>query len=166
VAQIFDHLLGPSRTAPDDDTNEDEPATDHGPMVTDADARCCVLSVPSPLGDVVDRLTILRLKREHATDDDVRARVDALLVALGSAWREADLPRWDELPETRSLSEVNALLWAVEDALREHEARGDFGETFVERARSVYRWNDRRAALKAAIDRRLGSALHEPKLHR
>ena len=135
-------------------------------MVTDADVRCFVLAVPSPLGDVVDRLTILRLKREHARDDDVRARVVALLEALGSAWREAALPPWDELPETAPLAAVNAALWAVEDALRDHEARGDFGAEFVERARSVYRWNDRRAALKAEIDRRLGSSLHEPKLHR
>jgi hypothetical protein len=135
-------------------------------MVTDDGVRCFVLAVPSPLGDVVDRLTILRLKRKHVRDDAVRAGVDALSDALGSAWREAELPPWDELPETGPLAAVNAALWAVEDALRDHEARGDFGPEFVEHARSVYRWNDRRAALKAEIDRRLGSGLHEPKLHR
>ncbi len=51
----------------------------------------------------------------------------------------------------------------VEDRLREHEARGDFGGAFVELARSVYALNDRRAELKRAISIELGSELVEVK---
>jgi hypothetical protein len=56
---------------------------------------------------------------------------------------------------------VNRRLWDVEDRLREHEARGDFGATFVELARSVYRLNDARAAAKKSINERSGSLIVE-----
>jgi hypothetical protein len=125
-----------------------------------------LLVVPTSPGDVLDRLTILRLKQEHARDPAVRTRVDALRAALEEAWSAAGLPASDAVPEYAALAAVNAALWDVEDALREHEARGDFGPAFVALARDVYRWNDRRSALKADIDRRLDASMHEPKLHR
>jgi hypothetical protein len=65
----------------------------------------------------------------------------------------------------RELDEVNAALWDVEDRLRHLEAASDFGETFVDAARSVYRLNDRRAALKRAISETCGSAWIEQKLY-
>ncbi len=55
-----------------------------------------------------------------------------------------------------SLSGVNSQLWQVEDELRLCERRRDFGQRFVELARSVYRLNDRRAELKASIDKLCG----------
>jgi hypothetical protein len=124
-----------------------------------------VLTVPSPLGEVVDRLVILGIKLDHVKDGRSRTAVAALRDALARTWDDAGLPPWSTLPEHAALVEVNAALWDVEDTLREHELRADFGPTFVEHARSVYRLNDRRAALKADIDRMLGSSLHEPKLH-
>jgi hypothetical protein len=51
----------------------------------------------------------------------------------------------------------------VEDSLRLHEKRGDFGAEFVRLARSVYVTNDRRAALKAEINAILGSDIAEQK---
>lgn len=134
-------------------------------MLTEGDPGCSVLAVPSPLGEVVDRLTILALKLEHAPDGDARRRVAELREALAAAWSAADLPPWDSLPEHAELAEVNAALWATEEALRDHEMRGDFGPAFVRHARNVYHLNDRRAALKADIDRRLRSGLHEPKVY-
>lgn len=58
---------------------------------------------------------------------------------------------------------VNEALWDVEDALRLHEARGDFGAEFVRLARSVYETNDRRARIKAEINAILGSDIAEQK---
>ncbi len=124
-----------------------------------------MIAVPSPLGEVVDRLTILRLKIERAATAESRAQAADLHDALEAAWTAAGLPPWDRLPEHRDLAGVNADLWATEDALRRHERSSDFGPAFVGHARAVVRLNDRRAALKAGIDRRLGSALHEPKMY-
>jgi hypothetical protein len=61
------------------------------------------------------------------------------------------------------LKRVNARLWDVEDAIRECDARGDFGQSFIELARSVYRLNDERAQLKKAINLASGSRLFEEK---
>lgn len=119
---------------------------------------------PVPLGDVVDRVTILRLKVARL-DGIGRVRARDHLAALETTWREAGLPALDTLDETAGLIEINTRLWEVEDALRQHEAREDFGAAFVALARSVYQLNDRRAALKAAVDARLGSAWHDPKSH-
>ena len=63
------------------------------------------------------------------------------------------------------LARVNEALWEVEDRLRMAEAAGAFGDAFVADARSVYRLNDRRAALKRALNLRLGSTLIEEKVH-
>lgn len=127
--------------------------------------RAVVLAAPASVGDVLDRLTILALKEARLHEPDARANVARERALLREAWDAAGLPDPDALPEHAALAEVNAALWDVEDALRAHEAAQDFGAAFVERARAVYRTNDRRAALKRAVNARLGSALTEEKLH-
>lgn len=117
-------------------------------------------------GELCDRLTILERKAERIADPGRRAAAEALLAAYRDAWRDAGLPDRGTLPEDALLREVNAALWDVEDDLRRREGSGDFGPAFVAQARSVYALNDRRAALKAALDARLGAADREPKEHR
>lgn len=121
------------------------------------------MKVESPLGDIVDRMTILQLKVQRLPTPTARTNAARELDRLRTAWRDAGHPPWAELPEAVDLARVNGALWAVEDALRDHEARQDFGDRFVERARSVYRLNDERAALKRALNLRLGSYLIEEK---
>jgi len=112
-------------------------------------------------GEVIDKITILAIKRDKITDPVKLRHIKRELTTLRGCWDASGLP-WPA-PEARALEEVNRALWDVEDELRRHEARGDFGEEFVERARSVYRLNDERAALKLALNRRLGSDLVEVK---
>ena len=114
---------------------------------------------PTSPADVLDRLTILDLKVARIADPARRAVALRHREALDEAWRGTGLPDRHDVPEAHALAEVNTALWEVEDALRDHEARADFGLRFVEHARSVYRLNDRRAAIKSAFDQRLG-ALH------
>jgi len=118
---------------------------------------------PSSPGDVLDRLTILDLKRTRIADPARAAIATAHARALEEAWRAEGLPPPSQVPEHDDLATVNAALWDVEDRLRAHEARGDFGPAFVEGARSVYRLNDERARLKAAVDRRFGAQHPEVK---
>jgi hypothetical protein len=61
---------------------------------------------------------------------------------------------------------VNRELWEVEDRLREHESRSDFGADFVALARSVYRLNDRRASAKRSINLASGSLIVEEKSYK
>lgn len=125
-----------------------------------------MLAVPQPYGEIVDRLVILDLKCARFTEPARLEAVRRLRAAIAERWAEAGLPPIESLPEHEGLCEVNAELWALEDAVREHEARGVFDGAFVEAARRIYLANDRRAALKGAVDRRLGSVLSEPKGHR
>ena len=123
-----------------------------------------LLFAPSAVGDALDRLTILAIKRARVPAER-RANVATELAALEEAWSAAGLPAPATVPEYAELSSVNLALWEVEDRLRASEARGDFGAAFVADARSVYRVNDRRAALKRAVNDRFHSRLREEKHH-
>ncbi|HEY8120695.1 MAG TPA: DUF6165 family protein [Myxococcota bacterium] len=120
-----------------------------------------ILAPISP-GELLDKLTILRLKSERIAEPEKRANVERELALLEAVWRAQ--PRAEELrAEEAALVRVNAALWDVEDALRALEAEQRFDAEFVALARSVYRHNDERAALKRRVSARLGSALIEEK---
>ena len=65
--------------------------------------------------------------------------------------------------KTSELKEVNQALWQIEEEIRVCERAKDFGPRFIALARSVYRNNDRRAALKREVSVLLGSAIVEEK---
>lgn len=121
------------------------------------------MKVDVPLGDIVDRITINRIKVARIQDEARAQHARNELNALTEAWQEAGHSPLDDLPETLLLAEVNGQLWDVEDALRQRESHQDFGDSFVQLARQVYALNDRRAAHKRAINTRLDSSLVEVK---
>jgi tetratricopeptide (TPR) repeat protein len=127
-------------------------------------AKPATVSIPAAIGEVVDKLTILRIKAERMRDPGKRANVrrelEVVQQALREALPEAD-PRIGRLAE--ELAEVNRTLWTVEDDIRDCERRGDFGLDFIALARSVYLTNDRRAALKRQINVAAGSQFLEEK---
>ena len=115
---------------------------------------------PVSLGELVDKITILQIKEEHLRGDalaNVRQELSALRLTLSGLKLAIDPELVDALRQT------NERLWRIEDGIREQERRQDFGEGFVELARSVYRENDRRSALKRRINTTYGSALIEEK---
>ena len=85
------------------------------------------MKVEVAYGDVVDRVTILRLKARHVAEPALLARVHTELAALQDAWRAEGLPSMESLAPWERLCVVNAALWDVEDALRALERRQDFG---------------------------------------
>ena len=121
------------------------------------------MKVELPLGDVVDKITILLIKEEQIKDDAKLENIRSELATLRDSWSEAGHPALESLADWTALREVNQALWNVEDDLRDLERDGDFGPRFVELARSVYKINDRRAALKRSINVALGSRLVEEK---
>ena len=112
-----------------------------------------VLRAPCSIGDLVDRITILRIKRKRLADGAKSANVRHELGLLEAEARAANVIGGAVDGLTDELVEVNARLWDVEDALRVCERQRDFGQRFVALARSVYSLNDRRAALKRAVNR-------------
>lgn len=119
---------------------------------------------PISFGELLDKISILEIKAERIRDPAARARVVRELDALRALRDEHGL---DDavVAFADTLAQVNRHLWEVEDALRQHEREGRFDSAFIELARSVYRENDRRAALKRDINVAVNSMIFEEKLH-
>jgi len=122
--------------------------------------------VPISPGELLDKITILRIKSARIKDATKLANVRLELGLLERQWHKA-LPKGiDVAGEEHSLEEVNAKLWDIEDRIRSLEAEKRFDLHFVELARAVYINNDDRAAIKKRINVKLGSALVEEKSYR
>lgn len=119
-------------------------------------------SVPVSWGELLDKISILEIKRERIVRDDARANVareHSLLSRIGAGALDQD----GVGGLFRRLRTVNEELWEIEDAIRRQEAEHAFGADFVRLARSVYIKNDERAALKREINVTLESELMEEK---
>ncbi len=117
-------------------------------------------------GELIDKITSLEIKAERIADAEKRANVLVELATLSDA-RAAAIPPDGEIDRLAAeLKTVIEALWDIEDDIRECDHDGDFGPRFVELARAVYRTNDRRAELKWAINRHLGSPLVEEKSYK
>lgn len=125
------------------------------------------IQVPVSWGELIDKIAILEIKSERIADAAKLANVRTELAALADV-RDANLPSEgkvlaDLTALTADIKKVNEALWEIEDDIRDCERDRDFGPRFVELARSVYKTNDRRAALKRDINTLLGSELVEEK---
>lgn len=119
-------------------------------------------SVPVSWGELLDKITILEIKRERMDRPDALANVEKEHRVLSEA--AAHVLDIDGVPPLlQRLKRINETLWEVEDAIREQEADARFGPRFVALARSVYKTNDERAAVKRAINALLNSELIEEK---
>ena len=117
-------------------------------------------------GELIDKLTILEIKRERIQDPAKLANVEVERAALQSAC-DAAIPASPALLALRAqLRGVNARLWDIEDEIRDCEREQDFGPKFVALARAVYRTNDQRSEIKREINLLLGSSLIEEKSYR
>jgi hypothetical protein len=132
-------------------------------MTTRNQAPCKGIAIEVAPGELIDKLTILEIKAERVTDPAKAHNVRVELAALRSAYDRAVSPSAELTALTAELRAVNETLWQIEDEIRRCERDQDFGPRFIELARSVYRTNDRRAALKRRINDLLGSDLIEEK---
>jgi tetratricopeptide (TPR) repeat protein len=126
-------------------------------------AAPAMISCPCSLGELIDKITILRIKAERIGEGEKLANVRRELALLERLAREVGHTGSAIDLLSDRLAAVNARLWAIEDAIRTCEREGDFGPRFVALARSVYGENDARAALKRAINTLANSALIEEK---
>lgn len=122
--------------------------------------------VPVSWGEVIDKITILEIKSKKLTAPEALANVRTELALLAGVAREA-LAGNDRLSDLKAqLQSVNQALWDIEDEIREKEAGQEFDEGFIALARSVYRQNDARAAIKRRINDLLGSEIVEEKSYK
>ncbi|HBE42499.1 MAG TPA: hypothetical protein DDW27_15120 [Bacteroidales bacterium] len=111
-------------------------------------------------GEIIDKLTILQIKCERIRDEEklknIRDEYEKLRAETSSVMNQDDALY-------KALYQINYELWDIEDRIRELERKKDFGEEFIETARSVYFKNDKRAEIKKEINIRTASGLIEEK---
>jgi hypothetical protein len=137
-----------------------------GQTATPASAKTSLvtaISIEIAPGELIDKITILEIKRERIKDVAKLANVKTELDLLTAARDQAIKPSAKLFELTADLKKANLALWDIEDQIRICERDQDFGPRFVELARSVYHTNDHRSAVKRRINELLGSKLIEEK---
>ncbi len=121
------------------------------------------LMTPISCGELLDKLTILRIKKDRIDNEEKLKNINNELKQLTRIFDDK-VEKSSELDRLiDELRAVNEQLWDIEDEIRACEKDKDYGERFIELARSVYLTNDKRANLKYQINSVTGSELVEEK---
>jgi hypothetical protein len=121
------------------------------------------IKVPVSPGELLDKITILRIKARRMTDPKKLANVSVELAALEAVWASSGYAAIDVEGDVQALLAVNERLWGIEDDIRDKERAKAFDAEFIRLARAVYIENDERAAIKRRLNLKLGSELIEEK---
>lgn len=116
------------------------------------------VTIPISVGELLDKISILEIKSMFTNNEYV-------LKELKDLNQIKDTITQYTLEYEVQLKKVNEKLWKIEDKLRELEKKKDFGEKFIELARSVYITNDERAEIKRKINELCNSEYKEIKLY-
>ena len=117
------------------------------------------IQTPTSLGELYDKYSILEIKTANIKDEGKLVNITTELEKLKVVVEEH--PISEEL--YRELKSINEQLWVIEDDIRECERQKDFGDKFVQLARSVYFTNDKRCEVKKTINVEYGSDIVEEK---
>tara|TARA_Y100001934_G_scaffold19693_1_gene22685 strand:+ start:179 stop:562 length:384 start_codon:yes stop_codon:yes gene_type:complete len=121
-----------------------------------------LINTPISLGELVDKISILMIKKKNISDsiklEHVAKELEFLQKTLKEYISEDKINKFIE-----ELVNINSKLWKIEDDIRECERNKLFDQTFIDLARSVYFTNDQRAKIKNDINKNFGSELVEVK---
>jgi hypothetical protein len=124
------------------------------------------IKVPISPGELLDKITILRIKSQRMSDPAKLTNVRLELRALEQTWGASAYAKIDVAADVAALLAVNERLWVIEDEIRDKERAQAFDAEFIRLARAVYFENDERAAIKRRINTALGSSIVEEKSYR
>ena len=121
-----------------------------------------LINTPISLGELVDKISILMIKKKNISDSIKLQHVNKELEFLQKTLKKYISE--DEINDfLLALVNINSKLWDIEDDIRECERKKLFDQTFIDLARSVYFTNDERAKVKNDINKTFGSELVEVK---
>lgn len=122
------------------------------------------IQCPISVGELVDKITILRIKQKKISDagklNNIATELDALIAVCDKA--RIDLAG----APVQELEGINLTLWKIEDDIRDKERAKAFDQDFIDLARAVYITNDERFKVKAKLNDAYGSRLKEEKSYR
>ena len=115
------------------------------------------------VGELLDKISILEIKQKNLKDNEKIKIVNKELESLNITLKK-DVTMTEEIQSLyQDLKKINSMLWDIEDGKRDCERNKDFGDKFIELARSVYIENDNRAIIKNKINQLSGSNISEVK---
>ena len=124
------------------------------------------INVPVSPGELVDKITILEIKKEFIEDINKLKNINHEYDLLMNIFNN-DISKTDGIEKLKKqLKDINLALWKIEDDIRDCEQDKNFNENFVELARSVYFTNDKRSKIKLEINLLLNSSLVEEKSYK
>ena len=122
--------------------------------------------VPVSPGELLDKITILRIKSARMTDVVKLQNVRLELDLLERTWQDSGADEARVAADIDALQRVNENLWDIEDRIRDKELAQAFDAEFIDLARAVYVTNDERAMFKKRINMTLGSRIVEEKSYK
>ena len=115
------------------------------------------------VGELLDKITILEIKKEKIKDLEKLEFINNEHGILNDQL-DQNVKSDDKLNNLfQSLKEINTRLWVIEDDKRVCERNKDFGENFIKLSRDVHFLNDDRAKIKLEINILSGSKIKEIK---
>ena len=114
-------------------------------------------------GELIDKITILEIKKVKIKDQDKVNDIDKELTSLNQTFKKSIPDRSPIQDLILMLKSKNLELWDIEENKRIAEKNNDFGKDFIILARNVYKFNDQRAEIKKKINKILGSNIEEVK---
>ena len=121
-----------------------------------------LVNTPISIGELIDKISILIIKKKNITDVHKLRHIEKELSLLESTLSESVNDK--KVKEFKdSLIEINSTLWKIEDDIRKCEKDKAFDQKFIDLARAVYQTNDKRSEIKLEINEFFGSTLVEVK---
>ena len=121
------------------------------------------VNIPVSLGELLDKISILEIKSKKISNDSKLTNIKKELNGLKKVLEDLNF----NFSETNNLYEelykINLTLWEIEDSIRILEKDKNFGNDFINLARSVYITNDKRFQVKNEINKIFNSEYVEEK---
>jgi hypothetical protein len=121
-----------------------------------------IINIPVSLGELIDKISILRIKKKKINDKKKLFLINKELILLEEILEKAVNDKKISVFLDK-LIKINLLLWKIEDDIRDCERNNNFDKKFKELARSVYLTNDKRSQIKLDINNYFGSQIVEVK---
>ena len=125
-----------------------------------------IVHVPISIGELLDKISILLIKKDKITDKNKLEYIENELEKLKSVLDSTDIKNNKTTHYLSQLKDINLKLWNIENDIRVCERKNIFDEKFIELARSVYKFNDQRAIIKSHINKEFQSTIIEVKSYK
>ena len=121
-----------------------------------------IINTPVSLGELIDKISILKIKKKNIVDIKKLELVNNELLILEEILSKSVSD--NKISQfLYKLVEINSKLWNIEDDIRDCEKNKKFDQKFIDLARAVYFTNDKRSQIKLEINNYFGSTIVEVK---